>query len=226
MQLSELTRIEERFGSIGVQKYRHAANTLLRFQFVFSGDRGRASTLETLSNPIYYRALEVMFDALGYTLIKEDQEQWAGILPDTEDLNLPKISIENTIVLLVLSIVWQEQIQKGDGDARAIILVSYNEFFERYRDLVARSRKEHINDPAMRQILRTEFQPRGIIRLSDLDADNDDFDLEIRPIVSRLTPEHVLKKLESYVNIEEVKLPHESISNPENLAQDNEVNDD
>jgi len=214
-QLSELTRIEESYGSAGVQKLRHAANTLLRYQFVFSGDRGRASTLETMSNPIYRRALEAMFDAMGYRLVMEDREQWAGLLPDTEDVSLPKISMESTLVLLVLSIVWQEQIHKGDGDTRAVVLVSYNDFFERYRDLVSRSRKEHLNDPAMRQILRAEFQPRGIVRLSEFDADNDDFDLEIRPIVSRLTPDHVLKKLETYANIEGAKVPNVLMASPE-----------
>src|ERR1700744_3411194 len=117
--LKDLAELESRFGETVVDDLRKAANLLLRGQFLFAGDRGATHAYELLISQRFRSYFVSLFDALGYDLRINESEQWVGLLPDSELGLFPTMPSEHTRVLLVLALVWQEEVNRGGAEARA-----------------------------------------------------------------------------------------------------------
>lgn len=195
--MTTLAEIDERLGEKAVAEVRKAANTLVQRQFLFAGDRGATHPYATLTTARYRRYFEILFDGLGYRFIHSDGEQWVGLLPDPELDLAPKMKMDHTLVLLLLAHLWQDEVQRGGAEARAVVVTTVNELFESYRDIAGRHRKETLTTARMLEVLR-DFSRRGLVALGAFDPEADDHELEIRPMVNRLVDGDALARLESY----------------------------
>ena len=89
-----------------MQRATQVIGHLLRHQFLHVEDRGSPALLETLLRPDMERLIASYFDVAGYRLVVRESEGWAGILPDTEQINPPRMRIDETLVLLLLRRLW------------------------------------------------------------------------------------------------------------------------
>lgn len=211
--LAELADIENRFGEKAVEDVRHTANLLLRRQFLFAGDRGSTHAYEILTSSRYRKYFTALFDALGYVFRNSDHEQWVGLLPDTDLDAFPKMRTEHTIVLLVLALTWQEEINRGAAGTRAVVTTSVNSLYERYRDAVAHSRKEALSTTRMEDTLR-DFERRSLVRLNDFNPDEQDREVDIRPMVHLLVDGNALARLERFATEAETMISREQGRKP------------
>jgi hypothetical protein len=195
--LKELADLESRFGEAIAADLRKTANVLLRGQFLFAGDRGATHAYEMLTSARFGAYFSALFDALGYELRINEGEQWVGLLPDSELELFPRMQQEHTRVLLVLALVWQEEINRGGAEARAVVTTTLNELFDRYRDVAARSRKESLTTTRFEEALR-EFERRSLVEVGEFDPDAEDKQVTIRPMVHHLVDGNVLDRLERF----------------------------
>lgn len=195
--LHELADIETRFGEAAVDEVRKAANLMMRRQFLFAGDRGATHAYEVLTSPRFRAYFTALFDALGYDLRISEAEQWVGILPDAQLEWFPRMRAEHTIVLLVLALIWQEEVNRGGAESRAVVTTTLNQLFERYRDLTARGRKELLGTARFEESLR-EFERRGLVDVGPLDPEEEDKQVDIRPMVHLLVDGSALERLDRF----------------------------
>lgn len=195
--LFSLAEIEERLGEKTAQDVRKAGNLLLQKQFLYAGDRGSTHAYSVLSSSRYRVFYETLFDGLGYQFLHSDSEQWVGLLPDPELDTVPRLRLEHTILLLVLAHSWQEEIQRGAAEARAVVVTTVNALFERYRDHVGRHRRESLTPARFLDLLK-DFHRRALVQIGPFDPDAQDHQLDIRPMVNRLITGEALSRLERY----------------------------
>jgi hypothetical protein len=195
--LLEFAQLEER-DPRQMQRVAQAISHLLRYQFVHCDDRGAASLLETLRRPSLAKLIESYFDVAGYRLVIRDPEGWAGILPDTERINPPRMRVDETLVVLLLRRLWEERIQDGDILPHGSVLLTLNEAFAAYQDVVARSRKASFTVNEFREVLR-QLERRAIIRLGDYDDEAQDMELTIRALVAVVAGDDFVASLEQWL---------------------------
>jgi hypothetical protein len=201
--LNEFDQIEATFGAEKAADLRKACRYLLRSQFAYSGDRGAANVYNMLTDAKFRRVADDLFDSLGYRVHRNPEEQWVGILLDDDDLSsVPKLKLEETMVVLVLGCHWQEEADLGNLLDRATALTTVNALHERYRDIVQSSGKPAIPATRFLDLLR-EVAARNLITIGELDRDVQDREIEIRPMIKLVSGSDALKRLESYVTSEE-----------------------
>ena len=160
--------------------------------------RGAAGLLETLRRPALAKLLEAYFDVAGYRLVIREPEGWAGILPDTERISPPRMRVDETLVLLLLRRLWEERIQDGDILQHGSVLLTLNEAFAAYEDVVARARKASLTVGEFREVLRL-LERRAIVRLGDYDDDAHDMELTIRALIAVVAGDDFVTSLEQWL---------------------------
>ncbi|MBY8823349.1 DUF4194 domain-containing protein [Sphingomonas colocasiae] len=169
---------------------------LMRNQFVHTEDRGSAPLLEVLARPESRRLIESYFDVAGYRLVHRESEGWAGILPDPERVALPRMRIDETLVLLVMRRLWEEELQHGEIHNNGTARLTVNEAYAAYQEIVAGSRRPGLGATDFRDVLRM-LERRALVRLGDLDAEAQDMDLDIRALVATVAGDDFVASLES-----------------------------
>lgn len=203
--LAEFEEIEHRYGVEKGADLRKACRYLLRHQFAYSGDRGVATIYNTLTDSRFRGAVEGLFDSLGYRLVRNAEEQWIGILLDDEDpAALPKLRLEETMVLLVVASHWQDDADRGDLQDRAAAVTTANTLHERYRDLVPSATKPALPINRFIDLLR-ELADRNLLQIGDFDRDQQDREVTIRSMIKRVSGDEPLRRIEAYVRTEEVR---------------------
>ena len=204
--LSEFEQVEATFGTEKAADLRKACRYLLRNQFAYSGDRGAATVYNTLTDARFRRVADELFDSLGYRVHRDAEEQWVGILLDDDDpSSVPKLKLDETLVVLVLGSHWQEEADLGNLLDRATALTTVNVLHERYRDMVQAAGKPAIPATRFLDLLR-EAAARNLIAVGDLDRDAQDREVEIRPMIKLVSGSDALNRLESYVKAEEASV--------------------
>lgn len=204
--LGEFEDIEARYGAEKGADLRKACRYLIRNQFAYSGDRSVATVYNTLVDNRFRRVADGLFDSLGYRVLRNAEEQWVGIvLEDDDPGSVPKLKLDETVVVLVLGSHWQEDADVGNLLDRAISLTTANALYERYRDIVQGAGKAAITPVRFTEILR-ELAQRNVVSLGELDRDQQDREVEIRPMVKLLTGSDALLRLEGYVRSEEASV--------------------
>jgi hypothetical protein len=171
---------------------------LLRHQFLHTDDRGSPSLMETLRRPALARLVEAWFDVAGYRLVVRDIEGWAGILPDTERISPPRMRVDETLVMLLLRRLWEERIQDGDILRHGSVLLTLNEAYDAYQDVVARSRKASLTVSEFRDVVQL-LERRAIVHLGDYDNDAQDMELTIRALIAVVAGDDFVASLEQWL---------------------------
>ncbi len=171
-----------------------AANLLLRRQFLFSGDRGVAQAYNILTDARCFDYFAAFFDGLGYRLHRNETEQWVGLVPDPELVPLAKMRHDETIVLLLLALVWQESVNDGEVKERAVVETTSGEIFERYVNIIG---KERLREGRFKEILDV-FRRRSMIAVGEQDPESGELAIEIRSMVRLVAGESALARLKRF----------------------------
>lgn len=203
--LSEFEEIERSAGAEKAADLRKTLHFLLRRQFVFAGDRGAATVYGIVMDGRFRSAIDGFFDSCGYRVHRDPEAQWAGIVPLDQDVPLPRMKLDETIVALVLAAHWQDEVNVGSVEDRATVLTTLNTLYERYREMAQPNSTAAIPITRFREILK-EASQRNLVEISDFDANAQDYEVTIRPMIKLISGGDALLRIERYVKQEETQL--------------------
>ena len=200
--LTEFEVIEEKFGTEKGADLRNACRQLLQNQFVFSGDRGTATAYNTLTNPSFRLAIDGFFDCIGLSVERQPEEQWVGIVPRADEVkSLPRIGISDTVMILTLAAHWQEQVDQGNVEDRAVVATTLNQLHERYLDMV-----QGVTSPLTISAFEAGLElarERGLVWKGETDPDLEDKEIRIRPMIKLVAGADALKRIEDFIRVKE-----------------------
>jgi hypothetical protein len=203
--LSEFEAIERTYGSQTAGDLRKALHFLLRRQFVFAGDARTGTIYNVIMDGRFRSLIDGFFDSCGYRVHRDTEAQWAGITALGEDVPLPKMKLDETIVMLVLAAHWQDEVNVGAVEDRAIVVTTLNTLFDRYKEMVQGNETSAISLRRFRDIL-AEAAQRGLVDVGDFDAEAQDVEVAIRPMIKLISGADALQRIERYVRSQEVGL--------------------
>jgi hypothetical protein len=204
--LSEFEAIEQTAGADKAADLRKALHYLLRRQFVFAGDSKTGAVYNTIMDGRFRSVIDGFFDSCGYRMHRDFEAQWAGIVANDEDVPLPRMKLDETVVMLVLAAHWQDEVNVGAVEDRAIVVTTLNTLYDRYREMVQPNGTNAIGLTRFREILREAGQ-RALVDIGDFDAAQQDFEIEIRPMIKLISGGDALQRIERYVRLEEARPP-------------------
>jgi len=185
--LSEFEQIEHAFGAEKAADVRKTLHFMLRHQFVFAGDRGTT-----------------IADSCGYRVHRDPEAQWAGIVAADEDVPLPRMKLDETIVALVLAAHWQDEVNIGAVEDRATVVTTLNTLYDRYREMVQANGRTAVPTSRFHEILK-ECEQRSLVDIGDFDPEKRDYQVDIRPMIKLISGGDALVRIERYVRQEETR---------------------
>ncbi len=203
--LSEFEAIERTYGSERAADLRKALHFLLRRQFVFAGDARTGTIYNVIMDGRFRSLIDGFFDSCGYRVHRDAEAQWAGITALGEDVPLPRMKLDETIVTLVLAAHWQDEVNVGAVEDRAIVVTTLNTLFDRYKEMVQGNETSAISLRRFRDILGEAAQ-HGLVDVGDFDVEAQDFEVAIRPMIKLISGADALQRIERYVRSQEVGL--------------------
>jgi hypothetical protein len=207
--LSEFETIERTLGAEKAGDLRKALHFLLRRQFVFAGDPRTATVYNVLMDGRFRAVIDGFFDSCGYRVHRDTEAQWAGITALGEDVPLPKMKLDDTIVTLVLAAHWQDEVNVGAVEDRAVVVTTLNTLFDRYKEMVQSNGSSSISLARFREILK-EASQRSLVDVGDFDAEVQDVEVAIRPMIKLISGADALQRIERFVRSQEVGLSEPS----------------
>ncbi len=198
--LSEFVELEATFGEEKGADLRKACRYLLRNQFVFNG-RGLATIYDTLTDGRFRRVIGEFFDCIGYSVHYGSEEQWVGIMLSEEDATGGRLRVDETIGLLIVAAHWQAEVDRGEVHDRAVVRTTFNVLYERYKDTIQKVSSATIQKTRFLEILR-ELGDRHIVRVGEEDRDQQDREIDIRPMIKLVSGDDSLRRIEAYMREE------------------------
>ncbi len=203
--LSEFETIERTLGAEKAGDLRKALHFLLRRQFVFAGDPRTGTVYNVLMDGRFRAVVDGFFDSCGYRVHRDTEAQWAGITALGEDVPLPKMKLDETVVTLVLAAHWQDEVNVGAVEDRAVVVTTLNTLFDRYKEMVQSNGSSSISLARFREILK-EASQRSLVDVGDFDAEVQDVEVAIRPMIKLISGADALQRIERFVRSQEVGL--------------------
>jgi hypothetical protein len=200
--LNEFEEIERSAGAEMAADLRKALHFLLRRQFVFAGDARTGTVYNIIMDGRFRNAVDGFFDTCGYRVHRDPEAQWAGITAIDEDVPLPRMKLDETIVALVLAAHWQDEVNVGAVEDRAIVVTTLNTLYDRYREMAQPNGSHAISTTRFREILKEAGQ-RSLVDVGDFDTDEQDCEVAIRPMIKLISGGDALQRIERYVRHEE-----------------------
>jgi len=202
--LSEFEQIEHAFGAEKAADVRKTLHFMLRHQFVFAGDRGTTVTYNTIMDGRFRETIDAFFDSCGYRVHRDPEAQWAGIVAADEDVPLPRMKLDETIVALVLAAHWQDEVNIGAVEDRATVVSTLNTLYDRYREMVQANGRTAVPISRFHEILK-EAEQRSLLDIRDFDPEKRDYQVDIRPMIKLISGGDALLRIERYVRQEETR---------------------
>jgi len=200
--LSEFEAIERSMGAEKAADLRKAVHFLLRRQFVFAGDARTGTVYNVIMDGRFRSVIDEFFDSCGYRVHRDVEAQWAGITAVGEDVPLPRMKLDETIVILVLAAHWQDEVNVGAVEDRATVVTTLNDLFDRYKDMVQPSGSSSISLSRFREILK-EASQRSLVDIGEFDSEVQDVEVAIRPMIKLISGSDALQRIERYVRSQE-----------------------
>ncbi|MCC8949699.1 DUF4194 domain-containing protein [Bradyrhizobium sp. Arg62] len=204
--LSEFEAIERSLGAEKAADLRKAVHFLLRRQFLFAGDPRTGTIYNVIMDGRFRSVIDEFFDSCGYRVHRDTEAQWAGITAIGEDVPLPRMKLDETIVILVLAAHWQDEVNVGAVEDRALVVTTVNNLFDRYKDMVQPNGSSAISLGRFREILK-EASQRSLVDIGDFDTEAQDFEVAIRPMIKLISGSDALQRIERYVRSQEISAP-------------------
>ncbi|TGN73529.1 MULTISPECIES: DUF4194 domain-containing protein [Bradyrhizobium] len=201
--LSEFDAIERSLGAEKAADLRKAVHFLLRRQFLFAGDPRTGAIFNVIMDGRFRSVIDEFFDSCGYRVHRDTEAQWAGITAVGEEVPLPRMKLDETVVILVLAAHWQDEVNVGAVEDRAIVVTTLNNLFDRYKDMVQPNGSSSISLSRFREILK-EASQRSLVDVGEFDNEAQDFEVAIRPMIKLISGSDALQRIERYVRSQEV----------------------
>src|SRR5215468_7989531 len=202
--LSEFEAIERTYGSEKAGDLRKALHFVLRRQFVFAGDARTGTIYSVIMDGRFRSVIDGFFDSCGYRVHRDAEAQWAGITALGEDVPLPRMKLDETIVVLVLAAHWQDEVNVGAVEDRAVVVTTLNTLYDRYREMARPHSSTAISSTRFRDLLK-ELGQRSLVDVGDFDNEEQDCEVAIRPMIKLVSGSDALTRIERYVRHEEAR---------------------
>lgn len=204
--LNEFEEIERTAGAEKAADLRKALHFLLRRQFVFAGDARTGTVYNAIMDGRFRNAVDGFFDSCGYRVHRDPEAQWAGITAIDKDVPLPRMKLDETIVALVVAAHWQDEVNVGAVEDRAIVVTTLNTLYDRYREMVQPNGSHAISTSRFREILKEAAQ-RSLVDVGDFAPDEQDCEVAIRPMIKLISGGDALQRIERYIRLAETRSP-------------------
>src|SRR6266480_5846714 len=199
--LGEFEAIERTYGSEKAGDLRKALHFLLRRQFVFAGDARTGTIYNVIMDGRFRSVIDGFFDSCGYRVHRDTEAQWAGVTALGEDVPLPRMKLDETIVVLVLAAHWQDEVNVGAVEGRATVVTTLNTLYDRYREMARPHSSTAISSMRFRDLLK-EMGQRSLVDVGDFDTEEQDCEVAIRPMIKLVSGSDALQRIERYVRHE------------------------
>ena len=174
---------------------------------MFAGDPRTGTVYNVIMDSRFRSVIDDFFDSCGYRVHRDTEAQWAGITALGEDVPLPRMKLDETIVILVLAAHWQDEVNVGAVEDRAIVVTTLNTLFDRYKDMV---QANETNAMSLREVSRypgKEASQRSLVDVGEFDTEAQDVEVAIRPMIKLISGADALQRIERFVRSQEVGLP-------------------
>jgi Domain of unknown function (DUF4194) len=202
--LREFEEIERAAGAEKASDVRRALHFLLRRQFVFAGDPRTTTVYNTLMDGRFRNTIDGFFDSCGYRMHRDEEAQWAGITAIGDEVPLPRMKLDETIIVLVLAAHWQDEVNVGAVEDRATVVTTLNTLYDRYREMVQANGRTAVPISRFHEILK-EAEQRSLVDIGDFDPEKRDYQVDIRPMIKLISGGDALLRIERYVRQEETR---------------------
>ncbi|MEW8523832.1 MAG: DUF4194 domain-containing protein [Candidatus Thiodiazotropha endolucinida] len=160
----------------------------------------------------YYRNL---MDALNHQLVINENHGYVGITPDDF---VYRMKLEETLILLALRYIYDEELNAFNLEDDGSVLVSVEDFEDRYLQLTQRDMPK--TSTVFREYLK-DFANHGI-----LDTEQDELDprvvrIRIYPTISELLSGNMIERVAGYLMAEDVPVV-EKLAEEEREEQEQE----
>jgi hypothetical protein len=171
---------------------RTAMRMLIERQFLYRGDYGTARYYDILANAGAGPTFSELFDWMGYRFHNRDDQNWIGLLPDEESGSGARISIDHTILILMLGFIFNQSREIGRyGTVMTTYMDISNAYSENLRGTPTPQRTK------LWQML-TDLKRRGIIDLDVNASALENAEIEIRPMISTLLPADLADRIQAH----------------------------
>jgi Domain of unknown function (DUF4194) len=202
--MSALTDIETKLNGNEerLELIRRALYQLRRRQFIWAGDRSVNNLYDAIVNFGCFDILQDHFELEGMHLYYNTAEQWVGLQPMSDYIDLmpdERLKGDETLMLLVLALAWKEGVNDAAVGTRGIIETTAGRVLDRLAELTKRDRLKNpqIKDTRAQEILK-DFARRSLIAIGEEDGEYDDYIIAIRPMVANLAGNDFIDRLESF----------------------------
>jgi hypothetical protein len=190
--LRDLRQVCERPGSAEPDDFRSAARAVLKRQFLLLERPGDRDPYRLIVNHFDYFAN--LFDALGWTLHRDDTFGLVGLLPgDAEGFR--HLRLADSLLLLCLRLIYEEGMERFEAREGSVYTQSET-LLGRYETLLGR-RLPPVSD--YREILR-RLRRYSLIEIGDETADGLPV-LRILPTVRLVTGDQIQARIAAFLDV-------------------------
>jgi hypothetical protein len=189
--LSDLRRVAERADQAEPDDFRGAAGALLAHQFLFVENAPQRAAYRLVVEHFDY--FNNLFDALGWTLHRDDDFGFVGVVPTQAEAHV-RLRLQETLFLLTLRLLYEEGMDRFQAQ-HGSVWVDGEDILGRYETLVRRERPKRTD---FHDIL-ARLARHGLIERRQ-EEEQDLPRVRILPSIRVVTGEEVLKRLEGYVS--------------------------
>jgi hypothetical protein len=219
--LAEFEEMEARFGADKGAELRKACRYLIRHQFIYAGDRGVSVIYDIVMDGRFRGLIDDFFDCMGYKVLRDQEEQWTGIiLHDEEMSSTPKMRVDETIVLLVAAAHWQDEANQGNVEDRATVLTTFNALYDKYKEMTQGAVRVPLSTSKFTDILR-EMSARNLLWIGEQDKEMQDREIVLRPMIKLVSGSDMLKRIEDHVKTEDYLTPADDQNSGEEAEMEN-----
>lgn len=189
--LRDTRHLLERHGDLDEDSLRQAASLLLGRQFLYlHRPRDRDTYRLVLNHYDYFRNL---FDALGWSLHRDDDFGFLGLLPG-ETENFARLKLVDTLLVLALRLLYEEGMDRMEVQ-EGCVYAEAEELLGRYETLLRRKRPGLTE---MRAIL-ARLARFGLIETDEVHGGDLLPKLRILPGIRVVTDSRVMERLAGYM---------------------------
>lgn len=189
--LRDTRHLLERHGDLDEESLQQAASLMLGRQFLYVHRPRDRDTYRLIVN--HYDYFRNLFDALGWSLHRDDNFGFVGLLPTVTE-NFARLKLVDTLLVLTLRLLYEEgmdRLEVQDG----CVYAETEELLGRYETLLKRKRPGLTE---MRAIL-ARLARFGLIETDDIQGSELLPRLRILPGIRVVTDSRVMERLAGYM---------------------------
>ena len=195
--------------NIDEEHFRSAVQHLFRTQFVYRDDRGCQEIYDlVVCFKLYFKNL---FDAIGYELVIEDDDNLIGLLPMSES-GRQQWKLDETILLLLFRLCYQEGIDDRQIDDSGCVALLSEDLLSKYETLTGKTRPTLVR---FKEVLTT-FKRRGVISF-DVFEEKETI-ITIRPAIAVVLGADFMRYLDAFNDNDPNDLNGQSMQEGENVS--------